>query len=94
MDEVKEEKKVEMVCSFCKKKQSEVAVMIASDSKTCICSECVLLSVGVIFEHVEKVRKQIDIITDSLKRIEVLDVTNQFPQEFKDLIRQITKIGG
>ena len=89
-----EEKTIKMICSFCNKSQDQVAVMIASDINVCMCSECVLLSVGVIFEHIEKVLKQVDTITTSLKRIEVLDSTNQFPQEFKDMIREITKIRG
>jgi len=41
-------------CSFCKKKQSEVGVLIASDEDAYICNECVMVCVDVIREDLRK----------------------------------------
>lgn len=93
-----EKKGVQMSCSFCGKKQEEVALLIASE-KANICSERVLLSVGVIFENLSETQKQVNIIMRSIKNIKGIAEdsnleTTGFPEKFKELIREIIKIGG
>lgn len=63
-----EKKVVQMSCSFCGKKQEEVSVLIASE-KANICSECVLLSVDIVFEHLSTTQKQVNIIMRYIKNI-------------------------
>jgi ornithine carbamoyltransferase len=52
-----EETVAEVICSFCGKNHTQVALMIASDEAN-ICNECVRTCMGVVFDKLEREEKE------------------------------------